>query len=172
MTGDRFVDATHLRGATGGPLQAHQTQATQDEQKGQRHDEAGQPGAQHDLGIHPTQRHAHGDGQQDRNAQGQLQHGQRRAKNQPGKGHHRAHRQIEFAANHQQRGAQGQDAQLRGRGHEVDEAGHGEHRRVCGEHKEQHDHHQPGNGAQLGAPQQAGQRRYGFEALVRERGGV
>ena len=76
------------------------------------------------------------------------------AEDQPGEGHHRADGKIELAADHQQRGGDGEDAELRGRRQDVHDPREREHRRIGGGEEEDGDEDQARSSAEFGSAHQ------------------
>ena len=89
------------------------------------------------------------EGGEDRGKQREAGEQQKGAEDQAREGHHRADREIEFAADHQQRRGDGQDAELRRRRQDVHDAREGEHRRVGGGQEEERDEDEARGGAEF-----------------------
>ena len=101
-----------------------------------------------------------------RASSGQADDQDQAGEDQAGEGDHRADREIELAADHQQRRGDGEDAELRGRRQDGHDARQREHRRVGGGEEEDDDQDQAGNGAELGPAHGLGQRRCLRQPLV------
>ena len=145
----QFLEARDL-GAAGDPAGEADGRAAQDEQAGQRHDERRQAGPDHDRAVDVADQA--GDGEREQDAQPQrpapLHRGNR--DDHPGGADHRADRQVELAADHQHRGGDRDDAELRRDLEEVDDAGRREQAAVAGDRREEEEHQNgPGDGAEL-----------------------
>ena len=137
-------------GAPGEPAGEADGRAAQDEQAAQRHDERRQAGADHDRAVDVADQA--GDGEREQNAQPQrpapLHRGDR--DDHAGGADHRADRQVELAADHQHRGGDRDDAELRRHLEEVDDAGRREQAAVAGDRGEEQEHQNgAGDGAEL-----------------------
>ncbi|MNQ12652.1 hypothetical protein D3C85_255600 [compost metagenome] len=139
-------------GAVGEHDRQCQGQAAQDEQECQGNDERWQARLDDDVAVEPAQRHGTGEGEQDGGPQRPVEIDGRDGDHHAGKADHGTDRQVEFTGDHQQAGADGDDAQVGRHLHPVDDAIEVEHAGIAGRDDEEGKHeHRAGNRGELGA---------------------
>ncbi len=145
----QLLDAGNL-GAAGDEAGEAERDAAQDEQRCQRDDEGRQAGLHHQPAVDIADDHGGAECQQHAGPDRPAEHGRGDGDDDAGEGDHRAERQVELAADHQQRDRDGEDAELGRDFEEVDDAARAEQAAVAGEHQEeQQDQDATGGRAEL-----------------------